>query len=192
MPAVTLKTDALLIVDGVSSIVPQGASGYDQSLVVAAQHIDLTLTNHLSRPILVYKIALRGEPIAAGVTSSSMAGSGTTTRDLDDSFAYYIQRPSAADRLLKMALVYLQTARAVYDVSGCIYNPSVTLGSVVALTSARLSLSAVRCLVVGIRHSDTGAMVDYTLVYVEDIPLATSFYTVGSTDFSGQTLNLAW
>jgi hypothetical protein len=152
---------------------------YSVGLDWQAQRITMTFVNLSAYPIIIWSYSLKGEPVVAGTQGNVTIGSGDTQRKIGDS--PYIQTEHDARRLCKLTLKFYEATRPLRSIAGCAYDPSRTVGEVVGLTNARLSLTASPHIILSIAHSDTGLLSDYTLCYVGDLPVASEIYQVGPT-----------
>lgn len=185
-----LADDALTILFLDGQIAPRGAGGYDHTITVYAQRITIAIENNTTRPMIVRRVLLRGEPITAGEPGMVEAGSGSVTRTLADN--PYVQSRGHAQRLSNLHLALYATPRARRTLSGCAFDPGRTLGETVNLTCAAWSLSAVPHLITAIRHSRVGAEVSYDLVDVSGLPGTNEYYLVGATNYTGLTRRMGF
>lgn len=174
--------------------VPYSGSGYTVAVSYLAQKITFGVQNWTARPILLNRITLRGEPVTAGETGNVTLGPAITTdgqaeRTIEDSV--YVQSKAHATRLANLTLALYGSARAVRTAGGCPYNPNITLGDTVYLTSSTFGLSAARHLVTDISTSDTGGETTYRLLDLAGLPATSEYYIVG-TNHSGQTKKLGF
>lgn len=186
-----LAASDLLLLDGNGVAVAQASTGgYLHSLVVAAQRLVLTIQNTLSHPLIDYRIVIRGMPIGAAASGKVVVGSGTETLDIPDT--PYVQRRSHAERLCYMYLAFFGVGRRVFTLTDCPFDPRRVEGEIVYLTCQELDITSLRCRVVAIQHDKTGAIATYVLVDVSDLPASSDYYQIGTTDYAGQTLRLAY
>jgi hypothetical protein len=172
-----------LYLDGLP--VPQGAGGYTHTVLTRAQRLVVQITNAGTRPFVVYRIAVRGEPIGPGATGSVLVGTGgdeTSTLTIEDN--PFIQRHSHAEALGGLYLAFDGPARPTLRATGCVLNPELDVGDAITLTSTPLALVAVRCAVIGVSHQISGTA-DYDLVRVDDLLALSDMITVGTTDHGG-------
>lgn len=178
-PGGQLSTDALAITDLAGTPQGQGTPGYTHTVDFKAQRITITVTNTAGKPIMVWRVTLRGEPITAGEAGNVTVGSGTTERQISDN--PYIQSAGHATRLAQLVLLFYGTSRAAVTLSGCVFDPSRTIGEVVSLTVTRWSISAASYLTLSIDTSDTGMQSSYTLCPIANIPDSSAFFLIGPT-----------
>jgi hypothetical protein len=172
------------------SVVPQSLTlGYNHSIVVDAQRITLTIVNTTAKPFVINRIVFKGEPIAAGVGAVVTAGSGKPVKTLEDN--PYVQTRAHAQRLASMALSFYGAVRAVRVAKDCPYDPSRTVGETVSLTATQLGLSAVAHVITKIATSETGAVMEATLLDATGLP-ATADYWLCATGAQSGTKKVAW
>lgn len=152
---------------------------YSVGLDWAAQRITLTFANLSAYPIILWSYSIKGQPVVAGTQGNITVGSGATQRKIADS--PYIQTEHDARRLAKLTLKFYGSPRPVRSISGCVYDPARTVGEVVSLTNARMSLTASPHIILSISHDDTGLFADYSLVFCGDMAVASEYYQVGPT-----------
>jgi hypothetical protein len=152
---------------------------YSVGLDWQAQRITLTFENLSNCPLVIWSYSIKGQPVVAGMQGNVTVGSGETQRKIGDS--PYIQTEHDARRLCKLTLKFYGATQPLRSISACAYDPARTVGEVVALTNARLGLTASPHIILSISHSDTGLFSDYTLCYVGDLPVASEYYQVGPT-----------
>ncbi len=152
---------------------------YSVGLDWQAQRITLTFVNLSAYPIVIWSYSLKGMPVVAGTQGNITIGSGATQKKIGDS--PYVQTEHDARRLCKLTLKFYGATRPLRSISECIYDPARTVGEVVGLTNARLGLTASPHIILSISHKETGALSDYTLAYVGDLPVASDYYQVGPT-----------
>jgi len=150
---------------------------YSVGLTWAAQRITMTFVNLSAHPLILWGYTLKGKPVVAGTQGNVTVGSGDTQRKIGDN--PYIQTIHDATRLAKLTLMFYGSGRPVRSIRGCPYDPGRTVGEVVGLTNARLSLTASPHIILSIKHSDTGLLSDYDLAYVGDLPVSSNYYQVG-------------
>lgn len=185
-----LDASALTITWFDGTTVFQGGGGYTHTVDVAAQQVTLTITNTSStKPMSVWHIQLNGEPIVAGEVGTVTVGSGQPTVTLEDNI--FVQSTAHANLLAAMALAFYGTARRVRPIMGVPYDPRRTLGETVGLTSSDLSLTAAPHIIIR-RRDEAGEMAEYGLVDAAGLPVASDFYIVGTTSYTGQTKSLSW
>ncbi len=172
------------------SVVPQSLTiGYNHSITVDAQRITLLIVNETTKPFVINRIVLKGEPIAVGVGAVVTAGSGTPVKTLEDN--PYIQTKSHATRLAQMALSFYGTVRTVRVLKDCPYDPSRVVGETVSLTASQLGLSAVAHVITKIQTSETGAKSEYTMLDATGLPATADYWLCLSTSQAG-TKKIAW
>lgn len=181
-----LKSEALVVAQLDGTRLAQGA-GYTHTLDVKAGRITITVTNASGKPATLWRVLLRGEPIAAGEAGSVSTGSGTIERVLESS--PYIQSRSHAQRLAEMVLAFYATARPVVQIGGCVHSPSRAPGQTVNVTCAAWAMSAQPHVILSIQHDQTGVQANYDLAYVGDLPKADDFFIVG---IGGSSKKLGW
>lgn len=184
-----LKSDALVVTlfDGSPS------TSYTHTLDVKAARITIVVTNTASVPMMIWRVRLRGDPIVAGEAGSVSADSGASPvveRVLEPS--PYIQNRRDATRIAQMTQAFYASARAIVTVGGCVHSPSRAVGAALLLTCSAWSMSAVKHVILGIEHDQTGIEAGYTLAYVEDLPSTAQFFIVGTTYVSGDNKYLGW
>jgi hypothetical protein len=168
-------------------------SGYTHTVAVTAARITITVTNASGKPFTIWRLKLRGDPIVAGEAGSAYSDSGASPvveRVLEQSV--YIQTRTAAQRIADMTLAFFGAARPTIIVRGCVHKPSRVVGGALLLTCAAWSMSAVKHVILGIEHAQTGMTADYTLAYVEDLPKTDDFFVIGTTYSSGDNRKLGW
>lgn len=161
---------------------------YSVGMTWQAQRITLTFTNLSAYPIVLWSYSIKGQPVVAGVQGNITIGGGVTQKKIGDS--PYIQTEHDARRLCKLTLKFYGATRPVRTISGCVYNPARTVGEVVGLTNARLSLTASPHIILSIAHSETGALSDYSLCFVGDLPKSAEYYQVGPSYSSSLKLTV--
>lgn len=181
-----LKPEALVVAQLDGTRLVQG-TGYTHTLDIKAGRITIAVTNASSKPATLWRVLLRGDPIAAGEAGSVSSGSGTIERVLESS--PYIQSRSHAQRLAEMVLAFYATARPVVQIGGCMHKPSRAPGQAVNLTCAAWAMSASPHVILSIQHDQTGAQASYDLAYVGDLPKADDFFIVG---VGGSSKMLGW
>lgn len=181
-----LGTQALIVTDLTGEAIAQGVSGYAHQLTCAAQRITISVTNFADRPIVLWRVVLRGEPITAGEAGNVEAGSGTAERQVSDN--PYIQSKHHATRLANLILTFYASARAAVELSDCVYDPARTVGEVVGFTASRWSVSGVSHVITRIAPKETGAKADYTIVPVAGLPAVGDYYTVSASAQAGPKL----
>lgn len=185
-----LATTAIVATDMAGNPILQGATGYTHTLTVRAQQITMTITNTASRPIVSWRIILRGEPITSGETGNVTQGSGAVERTISDN--PYIQSAGHATRLANLILRFYSTTRAVVTLSDCVFNPSRTVGEIVNLTVSGWGVSAVAHIILSIDHSESGAKSNYQLAPVGDLPTATEYFLVSTTSVASTSKKVAF
>jgi hypothetical protein len=166
-----------------------GAGGYTLTLTTYAQRVTIAITNNSSLPFIVNRIKIDAEPITAGEQGMVTVGSGQPTRTLEDNI--YVQNKNHAERLAGMALAFFGSVRNVRTLSGCPYDVARLVDETVNLSSAELGLASAPHLITAIRHSDTGAAAEYTLVDTAGLPQTADYWLVKSASQSG-TKKLGW
>lgn len=181
-----LKSDCLVVAsfDGTPS------TSYTHTLDVTAARITIVVTNTGSLPLMIWRVRLRGDPIVAGEAGSVSSGSGTIERVLEQS--PYIQNRRDAGKITAMTLAFYAAARPIVTAAGCKHQPSRAVGAALLLTVGEWSMSAVKHVILGIDHDQTGIEAAYTLAYVEDLPALSQFFIVGTTYSSGDNRYLGW
>jgi hypothetical protein len=142
---------------------------------------------------MIWRVRLRGDPIVAGEAGSVSSDSGASPvveRVLEPS--PYIQNRRDATRIAQMTQAFYASARAIVTVGGCAHAPSRAVGAALLLTCATWAMSAVKHVILGIDHDQTGMEAGYTLAYVEDLPAMSSFFIVGTTYLAADTRYLGW
>lgn len=181
-----LSATALIVTDLTGQIINQGGSGYTHTLTPQAQRITIAVTNAANRPIVLWRVVLRGEPITAGEAGNVEVGSGTAERQVGEN--PFIQSAGHATRLANLILTFYNTARASVEVSDGVFDPARSVGEVVNFTASRWGVSAVSHVIVKIAHKETGAKADYTLAPVAGLPAASSYYIVSASAQTGPKL----
>ena len=171
-----LKPEALVVAQLDGTRLAQG-TGYTHTLDIKAGRVTIAITNASAKPATVWRVLLRGDPIAAGEAGSVSTGAGTIERVLESSV--YIQSRAHALRLAEMVLAFYATARPVVQVTGCMHKPSRAPGQTVNVTCAAWSMSASPHVILSVQHDQTGAEASYDLAYVGDLPKADDFFIVG-------------
>ena len=184
-----LKSDALVVTsfDGTPS------TSYTHTLAVTAARITIVVTNIASVPLMIWRVRLRGDPIVAGEAGSVSADSGASPvveRVLEPS--PYIQNRRDATRIAQMTQAFYASARPIVTVGGCVHAPSRAVGAALLLSCSAWAMSAVKHVILSIKHDNTGIEAGYTLSYVEDLPKSDDFFIVGVTYTSGQNKYLGW
>lgn len=195
LTATTAASDAFVITyfDG-EKAARHSSTGYSHSLTIYAQRVNISITNNTSRPMVLHKTVLRGEPIAPSEQQTVEVGAGSIKTTVNDN--PYIQSRSHARRLATLLLRFLATSRAIRTVSEMPWNgpapaTALTLGSVVTLSSTTLGISSVQHVITSVRHSETGGKMELTLVDSSNIPKTDDYYIVGTTYNSGTTKRLS-
>jgi hypothetical protein len=167
-------------------------TGLATSVTTAAQRLTLTVTNTTAVPVLLHRITVRGQPIAAGERGIQTSGGVDTdpTRTLEDS--PYVQSAIQAQQLIDLSLAYYGTARSVRTVAGLPWAPNREPGTVVSLTCATWGLNAVAHLIMDQQVSQTGAQMDLTCLDITGLPVVGDYFQVGTTNYSGLTRRLGW
>jgi len=181
---------ALIITDLTGQTIAQGIDGYGHQLIVGAQQVTIAVTNFASRPIVLWRVVLRGEPITAGEGGIVSVGTGEEERQVGDN--PYVQSRGHAERLANLILTFYASARAAVELEGCVYDPDRYVGEVVNFTATRWSVFSEPHVIVRAAHDQTGAGASYTLAPVEGIPAATDYYMVGSFNYSGLSRAVAF
>jgi hypothetical protein len=181
-----LKASSLIItkLDGTPS------SSYTHTLDVKAARITIGLTNTGAQPLMLWRIRLNGDPVVAGEAGSIAVGSGTVERTLESS--PYIQNEDDAQRYAQMTKDFYSTQRSRIVVRGCVHNPGRQIGQSINLTNAQWGLSAVKHVILGIEHSETGVQDDLTVAPVADLPTQSGYYLIGGSYTSSSNLKLGW
>lgn len=185
-----LGPQALKITDLTGQTIAQGVDGYGHQLTAAAQQITLAITNVASRPIVLWHVILRGEPITAGEGGIVSVGTGEEERQVSDN--PYIQSRGHAERLANLILTFYGSARAAIEVEGCVYDPAREVGEVVNFTASRWGVSSVPHVIVKAAHDETGAGASYTLAPVAGLPSALDYYTIGTFNYTGLSRAVAY
>jgi hypothetical protein len=149
----------------------------------SAQVLEIRITNPLSEPIQVARIAIEARPL--GVLEEGTArhagarfdanGAEDVERRLDDSI--YTQSQAAAERRARLAVAFDGVPRAIYDVDGCAYTPGVHVGGYARLYSARYGLADVPCRIIA-REVNGGRMA-LRLADVTGLPRLSDLWVVG-------------
>jgi hypothetical protein len=161
------------------------SGGYSHTLSWSAQRVVITITDTAGVPIAVWRVKLRGEPITAGEGGSVQVGTaalGEPILTLADS--PLIQNEDHARRLCQMVLQFYSAPRPMRKAKDCAYMPERTLGETVNFTRARWSETNRKHVVVGIHVDKSGRRADYDLIPVDDLPVTSDFYQVG-TNYTG-------
>jgi len=178
-------------VDPYGGIVTPGVTVSDDK----AQRIILNITNPLTRPIVITRIRVQGEPVAAGeeelVEYDTGIGSLLTTKLTVESNVF-IQERDHALRLGQMIGDFYGLPRPVRVLSGCPFDPRRTLGEYVLLTDSAWGLSAAPHRITSIRHSETGAVADYTVVDVAGLPKRSDMFILGESYSAGDVRKLSY
>jgi hypothetical protein len=171
--------------------VPQSLTvGYNHSIDMAAQRAQIVVVNMSSWPHVIYRITLRGTPIAALETQTISVGSGTAVLTMEDNI--FIQNEAHATRLAQVALAYYETPRKVRTLSECPYQPLRYVGETVALTDSALGITAVPHMIISREHSEGAAKTSYRMVDVSGLPVKEDYFLVSTTSQAGQTKKLTW
>lgn len=170
--------------------VAQGGGGYTHTLDISAQRIVISLTNATSRPFVVNRVVINGEPITAGEPGSTSAGSGTIERTIEQND--FIQSRTHAQRLCDLTLAFYGIARPERTLKGCKADANRSIGEVVRLTVPAWSILDEPHLIVAIRHSKIGRTCDFVLISLAGLPKTSDYYRIGSTNYSGQTLKIGF
>lgn len=178
-----LPSSAVTLTDLTGQLTSPGASGYMHTLEAAAQKLTLSITNTAGKPIVFWRIILRGEPITAGEAGNVEAGSGEAERQITDN--PYIQTRGHAIRLSNLILSFYGSARAAIEIEEGVFNPSRYVGEVVNFTASRWGVSGVSHLITRIGHKDTGSRADYTLAQISDLPGLSGYYIVSTSAQTG-------
>jgi hypothetical protein len=170
--------------------VSPGVGGYLHLAEVAAQRISITYENDTAWPHVIYKLTVRGAPIAAGEKGTISVGSGSAVLTQEDNI--FIQNEAHATRLAEMALLYYGQVRKVRVLSECPYHPDRYVGETVALTDSVLAITNVPHMIIDKSYDDGAAKATYTMVDVSGIPVKEDYFIVGTTDYTGQTKKLTF
>lgn len=161
------------------------------SATISAQRIDLLITNSASYPILLYQITVSGRPVQPGERQTLSAGFGDDSNSLTLQDNEYIQNASHALRLAQLYLAFY-APRSIYTLSNCPYDPARNVGDVVLLSNVRLGLTAVSCLILSVRHSETGLLNEYVVAPVNDLPRRSQMFIVGQSYASADVRKLSY
>jgi hypothetical protein len=170
-----LLPDAISATSYDGTIIEQ-TTGYTHTLSIKAQLVTIVITNAGSLPFVIEKIALRGTPIVPGEAGTVTVGSGVPAQSIEQN--PYIQSRSHAQRLARMALAFYGTARPVITATGCLYNPVLQVGMAGTLTQIEWGLTSAPVVILGIKHQETGAKVDYDLVVTTGLPALADYFLV--------------
>jgi len=144
----------------------------------SAQRVLVTITNTLSDPVMIDAVRVTGRPVSAGEEGSASAiTSGARVVTAEDS--PYLQSERHAAMLCRMLLDAGAAGGILYRLTGCGYDPDLAVGAIVGLTSADLSLTALRCRVVRVETAD-GAWMDVTLAPLGSLPTRDSVHIIGA------------
>jgi hypothetical protein len=172
------------------AVSPAISGGYNHVVSVAAQRIQITYQNTSTLPHVIYKLTIRGAPIAAGERQSISVGSGDVPLIQEDNI--FIQNEAHALRLAQMALLYYGQVRKIRVLSECPYHPDRYVGETVALTDSVLGITSVPHMIIARAYDEGAAKATYTMVDVSGIPVKEDYYIIGTTDYTGQTKNLTY
>ena len=160
-----------------------------------AQRITITITNPVTRPVVITQLRLQGVPVAAGeeatlIYDTGFSGPLTTTFTVEKNI--FIQERSHAQPLSQMIGQFAGLPRPQRTLSGCPFDPRRRLGEYVLLTDSAWSLSAAPHRITAIRHSETGAQSDYTLVDVLGLPKRSDMFVIGQAYAGGTSRQLSY
>lgn len=155
----------LTVTDALGLQLPNDGSGYTYTATAMAQLVTLVITNHRSTPVTLRKIIAIGAPLAPGEAAEARVGSGKPERSLQAN--EFIQTEQHASRLATL-LLDLYAATPTRTLSGVVYDSSVHLGDIKAITDADFGLVATPHLLVS--RSDEGETVAYKAVSTAHLP----------------------
>ena len=182
----TLKANNIFATYYDGTLVAYGAGGMTVVTTIDGQRITLAITNGAALNFQITKIVIHGQPVAAGEAGSVTVGSGQPTKVLEDN--PFIQSEAHARALATMGLSFYGQARPIRTLTGCVFDPDRTADETVNLTDSALGLSAAPHLILGISHSETGRVADYTLLDADDLPALADYWLVQAASQSGSKL----
>lgn len=165
-------------------------SDYTHTLTVAAQRITLVITNTAGQPFVIEKIVLRGTPSAPGEANTITLGSGQPTLTVEPSD--FIQSRSHAERLGTMALDFFAQARPIITVSECLYDPTLQIGDIGTFTCTPWGMTNTPVVLLSIKHAETGAKMDLTVVDITGLPKISDFFLVSTSSQAGTTKRVGY
>lgn len=157
-----------------------------------ATRVAITITNTSGEVGMISHLMLKGHAIAPTSQGIATYGTGQPERDISQDVGVYVQSQLHAERLCRMVKDFYQTARPTRVLSGCGYDPDRQVGETVNLTYAPWGLSAAPHRIIGIRHADTGATMEVTLVDSSGLIGTANVFIVGTSYAPGTVRQLSY
>jgi hypothetical protein len=155
-----------------------------------ATRITVEFENTESYPITIHEVKIKGVPLAVEEEGIVTYGSGEPVLELEDN--PYIQSYGHALRLCRMVYDFYSQYRPIITLSNAIYDPDRFIGEIVQCINNDTDVwngimwvdNTVYYRIIGIRHSNAGATMEFTLVPIDNIPNRQDMYIVDETYIS--------
>lgn len=180
--------------DSIAAITTEGLAVSVTPTIVslAAGRIQIQVGNAGNDVLIISRVQIRGRALAPVEDGIVTVGSGTPERELGSDTGVYVQSRRHAERIAKLYVDFYGTPRPTYELSECGYDPDRFVGEAVLFTYAPWGLTNAPCRITAIRHSNTGATMDVSLVPTSGIPTLADVFVWGQTYADGVTKTLSY